>query len=101
MAKTSQVARNKKRIRTVEHYRARRAALKAIIKNASTSPEEAYAAQRELQSLPRDASPTRIKNRCVITGRARSYIRDFGLCRHQFRALAHQGQLPGVTKSSW
>ena len=89
MAKTSQLARNAKRMKLVEKFAAKRAALKA-------------AGDFEgLQKLPRNSSPTRVKNRCAISGRGRGYIRAFGLSRIQFRELAREGKIPGVKKASW
>ncbi|HVM59077.1 MAG TPA: 30S ribosomal protein S14 [Candidatus Paceibacterota bacterium] len=89
MAKTSQLARNRKRAKLVKKYAAKRAALKAA------GDFEA------LQKLPRDSSPVRLKNRCAVTGRRRGYMRAFGLSRIQFRELARQGKIPGVKKASW
>lgn len=101
MAKKSSIARNKKRERLVEKYAAKRAELKAIIRSPKTTDEEFFRAQRELTLLPRNSSATRLRNRCSITGRPRAFIRKFGLSRITFRELARQGDLPGVTKSSW
>jgi small subunit ribosomal protein S14 len=101
MAKTSQVARNDKRKRMVAQYAGKRAALKKIINSPESAPEEVQAACLELQAIPRNASPVRVKNRCALTGRARAHLRLFNLCRHEFRRLASLGQIPGVTKSSW
>jgi len=100
MSKKSLVQRQKKRQRCVKHYAQRRAALKERIR---TAPElsERFALHGQLQKLPRDSSATRLKNRCAITGRARAYYRYFGLTRHQLRAKAHLGELPGVYKASW
>ena len=89
MAKTSQLARNIKRIRLSARFAAKRAALK------EAGDWEA------LQKLPRNASPVRIKNRCAVTGRSRGYMRYFGLSRQQFREMARRGEIPGVKKSSW
>ncbi|MCH1544430.1 MAG: 30S ribosomal protein S14 [Bacteroidia bacterium] len=89
MAKESMKARQRKREKLVERYAEKRAQLKA---------EGDYDA---LQKLPRNASPVRLRNRCKITGKPRGYIRVFGLCRNQFRQLASDGKIPGVTKSSW
>ncbi|CAM4389559.1 30S ribosomal protein S14 [Saccharibacillus endophyticus] len=89
MAKKSKVVREKKRQELVAKYADLRRELKA---------EGDYAA---LQKLPRDSSPTRLKNRCEITGRPRGYLRKFKVSRIAFRELAHKGQIPGVTKSSW
>ena len=101
MAKTSKIIKTRSARRTVERYAKKRAELKAIIKNHESSPQEIQDAYRKLRSLPRDASPTRIRNRCALTGRPRGYIRKFGLSRIAMRELALQGELPGVVKSSW
>jgi small subunit ribosomal protein S14 len=89
MAKTSQIARNQKRVKLVAKYAVKRAALKAA------------GDYEGLQKLPRNASPVRIKNRCAVSGRSRGYLRAFGLSRIQFRELARDGKIPGVKKSSW
>lgn len=89
MAKKSVIARNNKRIKMVAKYAAKRAALKAS------------GDYEGLQKLPKNSSPTRVKNRCGITGRPRGYLRDFGLSRIKFRELASIGEVPGVRKSSW
>ena len=78
-----------------------RAALKKIINNPASTPEEVDAAMLKLQKLPRDASPVRVRNRCSQTGRPRGYLRKFGMSRVTLRELALEGQIPGVTKSSW
>lgn len=101
MAKTSVIERNKKRVRLVEKYAAKRAELKKILANPATTDEEFYVAQRKLNEIPRNASPVRLKNRCSISGRPRAFIRKFGVSRITFRELASQGKLPGVIKSSW
>ena len=101
MAKTSQVARQQKRRRTVEKHAEKRKALKAVVNSPRSTDEEKLDAFLALQELPRDASPTRVRNRCRLTGRSRAFIRDFELCRNEFRRLASEGQIPGVTKSSW
>lgn len=101
MAKTSQVARNEKRKKMAAHYAEKRKALKAIIKSPSSSPEEVMEAMHQLQAIPRNASPTRVSSRCRLTGRSRSVIKDFGLCRNEFRRLANIGMIVGVRKSSW
>jgi len=85
----------------VEKYKAKRAELKAILANPSTTDAEFFAAQKKLAKLPRDSSVVRIKNRCSLSGRPRAYIRKFGVSRVQFRELALSGKIPGVTKSSW
>jgi len=89
MSKTSVVARNLKRIRLAEKYKARREALKAA------GDYEA------LQKLPRNSSPTRVRNRCSLTGRGKGVYRKFGLCRNVFRQMALDGKLPGIRKASW
>lgn len=101
MAKKSVIVRNQKRIRLVAKYAAKRAELKAALANPETTDEEFYQAQRKLNSLPKNSSPVRIRNRCSITGRPRAYIRKYGLSRITFRELALAGKIPGVTKSSW
>jgi small subunit ribosomal protein S14 len=85
----------------VKKYAARRAQLKELIRSPKTSPDERAAAQVRLQSLPRDASPTRQRNRCAITGRSRGVYRKFGLSRVKIREVAMRGEIPGLTKASW
>ena len=89
MAKTSQLAKNAKRIKLSAKFAEKRAALKAA------------GDYEGLQKLPKNASPIRVKNRCAITGRPRGYMRRFGIGRHNFRKLASEGKIPGVKKSSW
>jgi small subunit ribosomal protein S14 len=101
MPKTSAIQRNKKRINLAAKYAVVRAELKAILKNPATTDEQFFAAQKKLQKLPRNSSPTRIRNRCSMSGRPRAYIGKFGVSRIQFRELALAGKIPGVTKSSW
>ncbi len=101
MAKVSAVQRNLKRERLIAKYAAKRAELKAIMKNPETSDDDFYKAQAKLAKLPRNSSPIRARNRCSVTGRPRAYIRKFGLSRITFRELASSGKIPGVTKSSW
>ncbi|MDA0563857.1 30S ribosomal protein S14 [Streptomonospora sp. S1-112] len=101
MAKTSKIARNEHRKRVVARYAERRAELKRIIKNPRTTPEERAEAVVALQRQPRDASATRVRNRDAVDGRPRGHLRRFGLSRIRFREMAHRGELPGVTKSSW
>ncbi|MEU4095851.1 30S ribosomal protein S14 [Streptomyces sp. NPDC026673] len=101
MAKKSKIARNERRKETVERYAARRAALKEIIRRPSSTEEERRGAQAELRRQPRDASPTRVRNRDSVDGRPRGHLRKFGLSRVRVREQAHAGFLPGVTKSSW
>jgi small subunit ribosomal protein S14 len=101
MAKKSKLAKNQQRRKAVAKYAARRAELKAIIKNKRSTPEQIQDAVDALAKLPRDASPIRVRNRCNLTGRPRAYYRKFGLSRIALRDLALRGELPGVTKSSW
>ena len=88
-------------MRLVERYNSKRLELKAILKNESVSWEERMMAQEKLQSIPRNASPVRVRKRCAITGRPRGYVGLFGISRIKFRELALQGVLPGVKKTSW
>ncbi|VEG58211.1 30S ribosomal protein S14 [Mycolicibacterium aurum] len=101
MAKKSKIAKNEQRREVVARYAERRAELKQLIRSPSTSPSERAAAQSELNRQPRDASPVRVRNRDSTDGRPRGHLRKFGLSRVRVRELAHQGQLPGVRKSSW
>lgn len=101
MAKKSVIARNNKRKKLVEKYAAKRAELKAILADANTSEEDFLKAQEKLWTLPRNSAPTRVKNRCSVTGRGHAYIRRYGVSRITFRELASNGMIPGVTKSSW
>ncbi|MFJ9612339.1 30S ribosomal protein S14 [Streptomyces noursei] len=101
MAKKSKIAKNERRRATVARYAARRALLKAVIRDPRASDEERGAARRELSRQPRDASATRVRNRDSIDGRPRGYLGAFGLSRINLREQAHKGYLPGVTKSSW
>ena len=101
MAKTSAVERNKKREKMVKRYAAKRARLKAIADNMSLSPEERFAARLKLAEIPRNASPTRIHNRCALTGRPRAYYRKLKMSRIALRQLASTGQIPGMVKASW
>ena len=100
MAKTSKIARNDQRRQIVARYAERRAALKEAVRTAAT-PEARAEARSALQKLPRDASPTRLRNRDVADGRPRGHLRKFGLSRVRFRQMAHDGELPGLRKSSW
>ena len=99
MAKKSKIAKDAERRKIVARYADRRAELKERIRTGS--PDEVALAVRELAALPRDASPTWLRNRDVVDGRPRGHLTRFGLSRVRFRAMAHDGQLPGVTKSSW
>ena len=101
MAKTSSIERNKKRERLAKKFNARRNALKAIIHNPNSTDEEKFQAQLDLQKLPRNSAPARVHNRCELTGRPRGNYRKFKLSRIKLRELASEGQIPGMTKSSW
>jgi small subunit ribosomal protein S14 len=101
MAKKSMIAREKKRQALVSKYYKRRSALKALIQSASATEEEKQQAQRKLQQLPRDASPSRLHNRCSLTGRPHGFYRKFGLGRNKLRESVMRGDVPGVTKASW
>ena len=101
MAKKSKIAKNEQRRLVVARHAERRAELKAVISSVRTSDEERAAAQRELRRQPRDASATRVRNRDSVDGRPRGHLRAFGLSRIRLREMAHAGELPGVTKSSW
>jgi len=101
MAKTSAVERNKKRERMAKRYAGKRARLKAIADNMTLSPEERFAARIKLAEIPRNASPTRIHNRCALTGRPRAYYRKLKMSRIALRQLASTGQIPGMVKASW
>ncbi|MFB6439730.1 30S ribosomal protein S14 [Streptomyces sp. NPDC056411] len=101
MAKRSKIAKNEQRRAIVERYAARRAELKEIIRQPSSTEAERIAAMAELRRQPRDASATRVRNRDSVDGRPRGHLRKFGLSRVRVREQVHAGFLPGVTKSSW
>jgi small subunit ribosomal protein S14 len=101
MAKTCMIEREQKRRETVAKYAAKRTAIKAIIDDANASPEDRRAALLKLQSLPRNSSPVRLRNRCSLTGRPRGVFRKFGIARIKLRELMMRGEVPGVTKASW
>jgi len=101
MAKTSMVEREKRRAQTVKKYAAKRAQLKETIRNPKSSPDERAAAVAALQKMPRDASPSRGRNRCAITGRPRGVYRKFGLARNKLREAMVRGDVPGLVKASW
>jgi small subunit ribosomal protein S14 len=100
MAKKSMVERERKRQKLIDKYAAKRAELKEQFRTAS-SQQEKMEIHRQIQQLPRNSAPSRLRNRCWLTGRSRGYYRDFGLCRNALRQMAHEGLLPGVVKSSW
>ena len=101
MAKKSMVLRDAKRLKTVQRYAKKRAALKAVIQSPSSSDDQRQEALLKLQALPRDASPIRLRSRCAITGRSRGYFRKFGLGRIKLREQAMAGNIPGLAKASW
>ncbi len=101
MAKLSLINREKKREKLVNKFAAKRTELQAVIADAGKSHDERMQARLQLQQLPRNASPTRLRNRCAMTGRPRGTFRKFGLARNKIRELAFRGEIPGVTKSSW
>ena len=101
MAKLALINREDKRRKTVKKFAAKRAELKAIIKDVARDDEERAQAAQRLQALPRNASECRLRNRCQLTGRPRGVFRKFGLCRNMIRDLAMKGEVPGVVKASW
>lgn len=101
MAKLSLINREAKRVKLAKKYAAKRAELKAIIANASLSDDERMAARLALQKLPRNANPTRQRNRCQVTGRPRGVFSKFGLSRCKLREYAMRGEIPGMVKASW
>ena len=101
MAKLSLKQREEKREKLVAKYATKYAELKAVIADSKKSDEERYLARLELQKLPRNANPTRLRNRCALTGRPRGTFRKFGLGRTKLREIAMRGEIPGMTKASW
>ena len=101
MAKTSKIVKNNKRKRTIEVYAEKRQDLLKIVKDPNTSYEEKREAQKKIARMPRDASATRHRNRCEVTGRPRGTLRKFGMSRNTFRDLALKGELLGIKKASW
>ena len=101
MAKTAVINRNEKRRKTVKKFEVKRSALLAIINDFKQPEDERMAARMQLQQLPRNASPTRVRNRCKLTGRPRGVYRKFGLGRNKLREIAMRGEIPGMTKASW
>ncbi|GAA2032427.1 30S ribosomal protein S14 [Agromyces tropicus] len=101
MAKKSKIARNKQRQEVVDRYAAKRAELKKALVDPNGTDESREAARVGLQKLPRDASPVRLRSRDAIDGRPRGVLTKFGISRVRFRDMAHRGELPGITKSSW
>ncbi|NRA63031.1 MAG: 30S ribosomal protein S14 [Pseudobacteriovorax sp.] len=101
MAKKSKIASDNRKRQIVERYRSQRDELRARSKNPHLSEDERAEARAKLAKLPRNSCPTRLKNRCMKTGRARGNLRKFGLSRIAFREMALAGELPGVKKASW
>ena len=100
MAKKSMIAREVKRKKLVKKYAEKRKSLLSEF-NSAKDPMERLEIHRKIQALPRNSAPTRVRNRCWATGKPRGVYRDFGLCRNQLRQRAHNGELPGLVKSSW
>ena len=101
MAKQALLQRELKRDKLVAKFAKKHAELKATSNDAKRSDEERALARLELQKLPRNANPTRQRNRCALTGRPRGVFRKFGLCRNKLREIAFRGEVPGMTKASW
>ncbi len=101
MAKLSSVNKNERRKKLVVKYAAKYAALKATANDQSLDETDRLMARLKMAELPRNSNPTRVRNRCAITGRPRAYYRKFGLCRIELRDKANKGLIPGVIKSSW
>ncbi|WP_449470814.1 30S ribosomal protein S14 [Sphingobium chungangianum] len=101
MAKLSSINKNERRKKLVKKYAGRYAKLKAIANDAAADDSDRLIARLKMAEIPRNGNPTRVRNRCELTGRPRAYYRKFRLCRVQLRDLANKGLIPGVTKSSW
>ena len=101
MAKLSSVNKNERRKKLVQKYAAKYAKLKAIAVDQSADETDRLMARLKMAEIPRNANPTRVRNRCATTGRPRGYYRKFGLCRIELRNLGNKGLIPGMTKSSW
>ncbi|MDX3901329.1 MAG: 30S ribosomal protein S14 [Sphingobium sp.] len=101
MAKLSSINKNERRKKLVKKYAGKYARLKAVADDKSADDTERLMARLKMAEIPRNGNPTRIRNRCEVTGRPRAYYRKFRLCRIQLRDLANKGLIPGVTKSSW
>ena len=101
MAKKSMIEREKKRAKTVKRFAAKRLALKTVIADSKSPEEERRDAMLALQKLPRNASPSRMRNRCSMTGRPKGYYRKFGLGRNKLREETMEGNIPGLRKASW
>jgi len=101
MAKLALINRDAKRRALVKKYAKKREALQAIVDNQKMSDEDRFAARQKIQQLPRNANPTRVRNRCAITGRPRGVFSKFGLGRNKLREFAMRGEIPGIVKASW
>ena len=101
MAKKSNIAKNEQRLVIVNRYAAKRLELKKALVDPASTDAQREAARLGLQKLPRDASPVRLRGRDAIDGRPRGFLKQFGISRVRFRDMAHRGELPGITKSSW
>ena len=101
MAKLSLINRDQKRRKLVKKFAKKREALEAIMNNTKASDEVRFAARLKIQQLPRNANPTRLRNRCALTGRPRGFFRKFGLGRNKVREFAMRGEVPGIVKASW
>ena len=101
MSKLALINRNEKRKKLVAKYAKRRAALQSVVESSKASDEDRYAARLKLQQLPRNANPTRVRNRCSLTGRPRGVFSKFGLGRNKLREYVLRGEVPGVVKASW
>ena len=101
MAKKSMVEKDKRRRKMVDRFAARRAALRAVVKDKEREPEERFEATLQLAELPRNSAKVRTRNRCAMTGRPRAYYRKFGMSRIALRELGSTGQIPGLVKASW
>jgi small subunit ribosomal protein S14 len=101
MAKLAVINRQLKREKLVAKVAKKSAALEAIVDNTRMSDEDRYAARLKIQALPRNANPTRLRNRCALTGRPRGVFRKFGLGRNKLREYAMKGEIPGIVKASW
>ena len=101
MSKLALINRQQKRVKLVAKYAKKRAALESIVDNQRVSEEDRFAARLKLQALPRNANPTRLRNRCAITGRPRGVFSKFGLGRNKLREYAMRGEIPGIVKASW
>jgi small subunit ribosomal protein S14 len=100
MAKQSMIQREVKREKLIEKYALKRETIKLSLKNSS-SYQEKLLNLKKMEALPRNSAPSRHRNRCWVTGRSRAFYKDFGLSRHVLREMAHEGSIPGLTKSSW